>query len=138
MYKINKNLTRLYFLWISIYRSRTNRIFSYIRILIINLLIQPMYISLPFFFSKRITYGYIAHSSYYTALRDTRKTWFDYRKAWCNVTWTLLFTKCIAELRGGCGSIKSCEGVWPKFRIWFSMASLITGSVIVSKSTLPS
>lgn len=47
-------------------------------------------------------------------------------------------TKCIAELLGGCGSIKSCDGVCPKFLIWFSIASLIMGSVIVSNSTLPS
>jgi len=49
-----------------------------------------------------------------------------------------VLTMCIAELRGRCGSISSWEGVWPKQRIWFSMASLIIGSVIVSMSTLPS
>jgi hypothetical protein len=32
------------------------------------------------------------------------------------------FTKCMAELRGGWGSINSCDGVCPKLRIWFSMA----------------
>lgn len=39
--------------------------------------------------------------------------------------WSLkinFLTKCIAELRGGCGSIKSWEGVWPKLRIWLSIA----------------
>ena len=28
----------------------------------------------------------------------------------------------MAELRGGCGSINSWDGVWPKFLIWFSIA----------------
>jgi len=34
----------------------------------------------------------------------------------------LELTKCIAELLGGCGSISNCDGVWPKLRIWFSIA----------------
>ena len=46
--------------------------------------------------------------------------------------------KCMAELRGGWGSIRSWDGVWPKFRIWFSTASRITTSWIDSRSTLPS
>jgi hypothetical protein len=50
----------------------------------------------------------------------------------------VFLTKCIAELLGGCGSMRSCDGVCPKFLIWFSMASRITASVIDSKSTLPS
>lgn len=33
-----------------------------------------------------------------------------------------LLTICIAELLGGWGSMSNWEGVWPKFRIWFSMA----------------
>ena len=48
------------------------------------------------------------------------------------------FTMCIAELRGGCGSDRSCEGVCPKWRIWFSIASLATGSAISFKLTHPS
>jgi len=33
-----------------------------------------------------------------------------------------VFTRCMAELLGGCGSIRSWDGVWPKLRIWFSIA----------------
>ena len=40
-------------------------------------------------------------------------------------------------LLGGCGSNNSWLGVWPKLRIWFSTASLITGSCTLSKSTEP-
>ena len=31
-------------------------------------------------------------------------------------------TRFIGELLGGCGSVNSWDGVWPKLRIWFSRA----------------
>lgn len=42
----------------------------------------------------------------------------------CCKEWTLncaSLTRCIAELRGGWGSISSCEGTWPNVWIWASM-----------------
>ena len=47
-------------------------------------------------------------------------------------------TNVIAEFRGGCGSVKSCEGAWPKFRICVSIAARSVGLLIEFRLTAPS
>lgn len=47
------------------------------------------------------------------------------KRKWSEVKWDLFFevflTRCMAEERGGCGSISSWEGTWPHAWIWASI-----------------
>ena len=54
----------------------------------------------------------------YTIIQDHKHEYYHNGK----INRQLIFTRCMTELRGGCGSVNSCKGVCPKLRIWFSIA----------------